>query len=116
MKIERGIETSPCNSVCPVTPHTRPEKCLCHDYHHDHDNPTPRIALFVRPSGTKFQPHHRYMQHSQGSNITDVCIMHICVMIKEHMYMHRAYMHHVYMHLLESPSPLVPPLPKSFAS
>ena len=30
--------------------------------------------------------------------------------------MHRAYMHHVYMHLLESPSPLVPPLPKSFAS
>ena len=42
-------------------------------------------------------PHHTHMQHSQGLNITDVCIMHICIMIKEHMYMHRAYMHHVYM-------------------
>ena len=26
---------------------------------------------------TKFQPHHTHMQHSQGLNITDVCIMHI---------------------------------------
>ena len=38
--------------------------------------PTPRIALFVRPLVTKFQPHHRYMQHSQVSRITDVCIIH----------------------------------------
>ena len=90
-------------------------------------NPTPRIAWFVGWLVgwlvTKFQPHHTHMQHSQGLNITDVCIMHICIIIKEHMYMHRAYMikehmymHHVYMHLLESPSLLVPPLPKSFAS
>ena len=61
-------------------------------------HPTPRIALFVGPLVTKFQPHHTHMQHSQGLNITDVCIMHICIMIKEHMYMHRAYMHHVYMY------------------
>ena len=31
---------------------------------------------FVRPSGTKFQPHHTHMQHSQVSRIMDVCIIH----------------------------------------
>ena len=58
------------------------------------ESPCPLVGWLV----TKFQPHHTHMQHSQGLNITDVCIMHICIMIKEHMYMHRAYMHHVYMH------------------
>ena len=64
------------------------------------NNPTPRIALSVGWLVTKFQPHHTHMQHSQGLNITDVCIMHICIIIKEHMYMHRAYMikEHMYMH------------------
>ena len=69
---------------------------------HNKENlhPTPRIALFVGPSVTKFQPHHTHMQHTQGLNITDVCIMHICIIIKEHMYMYRAYMikEHIYMH------------------
>ena len=71
--------------------------------------PTPRIALSVGWLGgwlvTKFQPHHTHMQHSQGLNITDVCIiikehmyMHRAYMIKEHMYMHNTYMHNVYMH------------------
>ena len=57
-------------------------------------------SRLVRWLVTKFQPHHTHMQHSQGLNITDVCIMHICIMIKEHMYMHRAYMikEHMYMH------------------
>ena len=52
-----------------------------------HTYKAPRIPV------TKFQPHHTHMQHSQGLNITYVCIMHICIIIKKHMYMHRAYMH-----------------------
>ena len=45
--------------------------------------PTPRIALFVRPLVTKFQPHHRYMQHSQVSRIIDMCIIHTCIRVKD---------------------------------
>ena len=60
--------------------------------------PTPRIALFVRSFGTKFQPHHTHMQHSQVSRIMDVCIihkciMHICIMIKDNRCMHHTYMY-----------------------
>ena len=64
------------------------------------ESPCPLVTKFVRWLVTKFQPHHTHMQHSQGLNITDVCIMHICIIIKEHMYMYRAYMikEHIYMH------------------
>ena len=48
-------------------------------------NPTPRIALFVGSSGTKFQPYHRYMHHTymhasgSRSRIIDMCIIHTCI-------------------------------------
>ena len=53
---------------------------------------------FVRWSVTKFQPHHTHMHHSQGSRITDVCIihkciMHICIMIKDNRCMHHTCMY-----------------------
>ena len=61
-------------------------------------HPTPRIALSVRWSVTKFQPHHTHMHHSQGSRITDVCIihkciMHICIVIKDNRCMHHTCMY-----------------------
>ena len=47
---------------------------------------------FVRPSGTKFQPHHTHMRYSQGLRMTDASYINAsctyasctCIMIKEH--------------------------------
>ena len=48
---------------------------------------TPRIALFVRSSVTKFQLHHRHMHQGQGPVIIDVLVskMQACS-IKEYVY------------------------------
>ena len=81
-------------------------------YKNTQTNPTPRIALFVGPFVTKFQPHHRYMQHSQVSRIIDMCIIHTCIRVKDRgsqicaSYTHASesrikdhrYVHHTHMH------------------
>ena len=76
-------------------------------------HPTPRIALFVRPSQNL--PHHRNMHQGQGSwmfasfisasythasgsriiyiCIADTCVMQIFIGIKDHRYVHHTYMH-----------------------
>ena len=69
---------------------------------------TPRIALSVRSSVTKFQPHHRYMHHTymyqdQGLMIISTCIIHTRIIhrgssIKDHKYMNHTYMHHIDMY------------------
>ena len=59
--------------------------------------PTPLIAFFVGPSGTKCIMHHCIMDKC----IMHMCIIDACIRIKDHIDMHCGYMHpmhHRYMH------------------
>ena len=66
--------------------------------HHEYLHPTPRIALFVRPSVRWSQKNPASWLHAPGSRIIyscikDTCIMQIFIGIKDHRYVHHTYMH-----------------------
>ena len=61
--------------------------------HHTYIHQTPRIALSVGSSGTKFQPHHTRMRYSQGSRITNASYINASCTYQDQEYMHHTYIH-----------------------